>query len=517
MGCFKKGYLSGQCRLKSLLFLLIPLLSSSLLCQENLPEVQVSVSSKNNTINEVLDEITLQTGYYFTYSASLIPGKKKIRFQVSDLLLEETLDSLLQEPLLAYRVINRNIVIYERNVALPSPINELIDRLVLKGKVVDHSNGKPLPYATIALFGTSLGSITNQSGEFSFKIPGKLSDPMLVVSYMGYKIRFLPVRYPIENEMVIHLEKEVISLQEVIIRYSDPELLLKEAISRIPRNYLDDPSVMTAFYRESVRRNDHCMIYSEAVLDVSKGSYSNVSNGDQVRIRKARKITDVSSEDTVMLKLRSGIYTSLDLDVVKNRPDFLSDDFLKYYDLDFSDMMTYGDRLVYVISFHQKPNIHDLMFTGQIYLDQENLAILAADFEYNPEMIHREPGLFIISRSPKIHIRPILARYHVEYRPVKERYHVSQVRAEVEMKMRKRRQWIGARYKISLEMAITDVVPGERLRISAIDRVRHNTILSDQPFEFDPAFWGIYNTIEPEASLRESLERIEQSLHEINE
>ena len=47
-------------------------------------------------------------------------------------------------------------------------------------------------------------------------------------------------------------------------------------------------------------------------------------------------------------------------------------------------MMTYGDRLVYVIGFQQKSDIPDLMFTGSIYIDQENLAMLAADFEFNP-------------------------------------------------------------------------------------------------------------------------------------
>jgi len=43
-------------------------------------------------------------------------------------------------------------------------------------------------------------------------------------------------------------------------------------------------------------------------------------------------------------------------------------------------MMSYGDRLVYVISFRQKSHITDLLFKGQLYLDQETLAILAAEF-----------------------------------------------------------------------------------------------------------------------------------------
>ena len=497
--------------------IVILFVSITLAGQDSIPDVHVTLSAKNRTINQVLDEITLQTGYYFTYNAALISGKDKVRFQVTDMPLEEALDQLLRNPRFAYRVISRNIVIYQKNDKPPSPLVPEIDRSILKGRVVDGRSDKPLAYATIALYGTPLGSITNQTGGFSFKIPPDLADPMIMVSYLGYKNMFIPVSYPVDQEMTIRLEKETIPLQEVIIRFADPELLLREAMNRIPSNYLQDHSTMTAYYRESVKRNDRCMVYSEALLDVAKGPYTPLSSGDQVRIRKGRKITDLSTEDTVVIKLRSGIYTSLSLDVVKNRPNFLTEDFLDRYDLDFTDMMTYGDRLVYVISFQQKSHIADLMFRGRIYLDQEHLAIVAADFEFNPELIHKEPGLFLVSRSPRIRIRPILARYHVDYRVMEGIYHLSQVRALVEMKVRKRRQWIGARYRISIEMAITDVNPDQRLRINVADRVKPNTVLSDQPFEFDPLFWGIYNTIEPEATLMESLQRIEHNLQEINE
>jgi hypothetical protein len=287
-------------------------------------------------------------------------------------------------------------------------------------------------------------------------------------------------------------------------------------MNRIPDNYLDDHATMTAFYRESVKRNDHCMVYSEAVLDIAKAPYSATIISDEVRIRKGRKITDVNSEDTVMIKLRSGISTSLDLDVIKNRPDFLVPDFMDRYNLEFTDLIAYGERLVYVISFKQKSSIPELLFRGQLYLDQESLALLAADFEFNPDLIHKEPGLFLVSRSANIRIRPQKAHYHVDYREVQGRYHVSQVRAEVEMKIRRKRRWMGARYLISIEMAITDVIPGQRLRIDPSERVRPNVVLSDEPFKFDPLFWGIYNTIEPEASLMESIQRLEQNLQEMN-
>ncbi len=509
--------MSGQARLTFPLLLFLFCTFTPLLGQNNLPLITVSISARNESINQILDEITLQTGFYFTYNSALISGKQKVQFKVSDLLLKEALDSLLTDPHIDYRMIDKNIVIYKKNTTLPIPINEEINRSLLKGRVMDSRSGKPLPYATLALFGTSLGSITNQSGEFSFKIPTDLNDPMLVVSFMGYKNLLLPISYPLADAHEIRLEKDVISLQEVIIRFTDPVLLVAEAIRRIPENYLDDHSTMTAFYRESVKRNDHCMVYSEAVLDVAKGPYSTYAPNDQVRIQKRRKITDVTAEDTVMIKLRSGIFTSLSLDVIKNRPDFLTNDFFDRYDLEFTDLMTYGDRLVYVISFQQKSSIPELLFKGQLYLEQESLAILATDFEFNPDLIHQEPDLFLVSRTPKIHIRPIKAKYHVDYRAIGKKHYVSQVRGELELKVRKRRKWMGSRYTISIEMAITDLIPNQRLRINPAERVRPHIVLSDEPFQFDPLFWGIHNTIEPEASLLESISKLEKNRQEIEE
>jgi len=517
MGYIKRGYLSGRFRLAAPLFLLSLFLYHPLFCQDNIPEINVTVISKNRTINQVLDEITLQTGYRFTYNAGLITGKQKVQFMAEDMPLDLVLDSLFSNPRFAYRMIDRNIVIYQKNQSPPIPISVDIDRSLIKGRVLDSRSGKPLQYATIALYGTSLGSISNEDGEFSFKIPSELSDPVLAVSYMGYKRKLLSINYPVQQGIEVFMDRETIPLQEVIIRFADPEMLLREALNRIPENYLDDHATMTAFYRESVKRDEHYMIYSEAVLDVAKAPYTQNPATDQVRIRKARKIIDVTSEDTVLIKLRSGIYASLSMDVIKNRHDFLNDDFITRYNLEFTDLMTYGDRLVYVISFSQKSNIHDLLFLGELYLDYENLTILAADFEFNPQLIHKEPGLFLVSHSPKLRIRPTKAKYHADYRELNGKSYISQVRAEVELKVRKRRQWISSAYNISIEMAITDVIEGQRLRINASERVKPNTVLSDEPFQFDPSFWGIHNVIEPEASLLQSIQRLEHNLQEIEE
>ena len=124
--------MSGQSQRTFPLLLFLFCTLSTLFGQNTLPSIPVSISARNESINQILDEITLQTGYYFTYNSALISGKQKVQFKVNDMLLKDVLDSLLTDPRFDYRMIDRNIVIYKKNTILPIPINEEIDRSMLR-------------------------------------------------------------------------------------------------------------------------------------------------------------------------------------------------------------------------------------------------------------------------------------------------------------------------------------------------------------------------------------------------
>ena len=157
-----------------LLWLAIPLLfilmqfTPSIQGQDPLTTTEITLTGGENSIQQLLERISLQTGYLFTYDADLISGRKRVDFRVEGIPLKKALDSLFQNPRLGYQVIDRNIVIYQKNETAPAPLIEEIDRFMVQGTIVDGQSGKPLSYATIALFGTSQGSITNQEGQFSF-------------------------------------------------------------------------------------------------------------------------------------------------------------------------------------------------------------------------------------------------------------------------------------------------------------------------------------------------------------
>jgi len=499
------------------LFIFCLLIPTTIYAQEKIDQKRVSLNVKNKQLGQVLEDITLQTGLYFTYDASLIPTRDRISLQINNLDLGTVLDTLFRDPSLSYRIIDKNVVLYRKEEAPSEPDkpDSLINTLIVTGHISDLRSGRDLPYATIALVGSSIGTISNLNGEFKLKLPANSEEPILVFSFIGYKSVYLPVNTSNQDDLKIRMERDLISLQEVVIRLQDPIILLHEAVRRINQNYLDVPSSMTGFYRESVQRNNKYIIFSEAVLDIAKCSYNAPGGLDRSRIYKGRKITNVGIEDTVLLKISSGINSSLQLDIVKNIPDFLTGDFEDRYDFIFSDIVTFKNKLAYEISFRQKDNIDETLYTGRIYLDQYSLAIVAADFELDPERIGREQNMFVIKKSRHLHLRPITASYYVEYGEHEGRYYFSQARAEVKFRLRKKREWMSSQYSTLIELAITNVEPGRNNSIKPGDALKPRTVLSDEKFEYDPGFWGDYNTIVPEASLQEALRMIEKQLQEL--
>mgnify|MGYP006291982655 CR=1 FL=1 len=499
------------------LLLLVPLLQ--LTAQETIPQVTVSLRVAGKPLHEVLDDLSAKTGYYFTFDARLVDSRRAVTLELENRPLPHILDTLFRDTTLRYQLVTKNIVIYapatRQAYAKTHLPQDTIIRREVRGVVRDNRSGNPLPYATVALPGTHLGTITNQNGIFSMKLPTSMNQPVLVVSYMGYRNQYYPVNDSVRDHVTIEMDRNMISLQEVIIRYKDPVDVVADCVEQIPENYLDQPSGMVAYYRESVQRNKKVMFFSEAVVEINKSSYANPHSTERIKLLKGRKITDVSEEDTVLLKIRAGVNTALALDVIENPPDFLDMHFHERYKVGLVDVVSFKNKLVYVINFYPRDHAEEALFKGNLYIDQQSMALVAADFAYDPVKIGREQSRFVVKKSRRLHVRPVSAEYHMEYRESNGRYHLSQVQGEARFRVRKKRQWIGSTYAIQIEMAVTDVAPGKNVQVSLGEALRPNVVLSEEQFEYDPSFWGTYNTIAPETSLTEALQKIEKSMQEI--
>ncbi|KYG73117.1 carboxypeptidase-like regulatory domain-containing protein [Roseivirga echinicomitans] len=88
---------------------------------------------------------------------------------------------------------------------------------VLKGRIVEKESGNPISFCTVALVGTSIGSITDKDGFFEIKnLPNETLN--IVVSHIAYDNRILvydPKRLP--ESLIIKLDLAVVELDQVEI------------------------------------------------------------------------------------------------------------------------------------------------------------------------------------------------------------------------------------------------------------------------------------------------------------
>lgn len=81
------------------------------------------------------------------------------------------------------------------------------------GVVVDDADSAPVAYATVSAPGTSIGTTTNDKGEFKLSVPKKVES--LVVSMLGYTQQ--TVQLGARTDIIVSLVKETLDIDEVVV------------------------------------------------------------------------------------------------------------------------------------------------------------------------------------------------------------------------------------------------------------------------------------------------------------
>jgi len=384
----------------------------------------------------------------------------------------------------------------------------------IRGRVVDAESNQPLIFASIALQGTNVSTVSNLDGEFTLKVSeGEAGN--LEFSYLGYKNRVMSIDEMKTNGQrnVIELETAMIPIKEIIVKPLVPEEIIEKVIDRFEENYPAVPNDMTGFYRETIRKNRSYVSIGEAVVEVFKAPYQNDLRYDAVRIFKGRKSSDVDKMDTVLFKLQGGPTTTLYLDVVKNPETFLTREALSQYELELSSIVVIDDRTNYVINFYQKPYITTPLYQGRLFIDVETYAVAQAEFSFNLENKDIAASMFIRKKPMGMQVTPELTSYLVRYREMDGKWYFTHSRAEVKFKIDWKRKLFNTNYTTMSELAITDRTEEDVVKFTSKEKIRPSDVFTEEVTAFaDPDFWGDYNVIEPDQSIEAAIRKLSRKV-----
>lgn len=391
--------------------------------------------------------------------------------------------------------------------------NDQQDLVTVRGKVVDAETGTPLVFATVAVKESNVAIVTNIDGEFTLKILPPVAGKNLEVSFLGFKNKVVAIDNLKDGKNTIALEAAPIPIREIIVKPIDPYQVVSKAISSIGKNYENVPNLMTAFYRETIRKNRTYVSIGEAVVEIFKAPYHNDVRFDGARIYKGRKSSDVEKMDTVLFKLQGGPVTVLQLDVAKNTQDVLTHDAMKYYDYSLGGVIEIDGKPHYIIEFIQKPDVEMPLFMGSLYVEMETFAITEAEFGFNLSDKDAASEIFIRKKPLGMEVTPEIATYRTKYREQDGKWHFEYSRAEVRFKVNWKKKLFNTYYTTMSEIAVTDRTDQEVIKFAGKEKVRYTDVFSEKVTAFaDPDYWGDYNVIEPDQSIEAAIKRLSRKL-----
>ncbi|MGY8913837.1 MAG: carboxypeptidase-like regulatory domain-containing protein [Flavobacteriales bacterium] len=382
------------------------------------------------------------------------------------------------------------------------------------GEILDSDSKKPLVFATLTLEGTNISTVTNTEGTFSLKIPKGSAQGNISISFLGYKTKTVPLNELSPEKNEIMLDMASIELTEVNLTVpKSAEGLVRETLANKGVNYFNDPTIMTAFYRETIKKRRKNVSLSEAVVTIYKAPY-NAPKRDAIQLYKARKSTDYSKMDTVALKLEGGPFNTLYVDIMKY-PDYIfTNEDISKYSFSFDQSTRVNDRLIYVVNFEQHNNIYEQLYKGKLYIDSQNKILTSAIYSLNITDPDKAAKLFVRKKPANANVWPTDVAYRVDYREKDGKWYYGYSNVLLEFKINWDDRFFNSVYSMTAEMAITDwELNTEKANLKAREKMKSRIILSDEASGFsDPDFWGEYNIIEPEKSIESAIKKIQRQL-----
>ena len=182
--------------------------------------VNLELTLNSTTVGAVIQSISEQTGYEFSYDEALLNKKiSNVFVNLKNEHIEKVLKEVFKDTGISYKIVNNRVFLKDnsvkRNVRTEQVVNEVQQKeRRISGVIVDEE-GTSIIGANITLEGnSSVGTVTDANGRFV--LSNISAGATLLVSYIGY----LEQRIRVEDGKVsyqVTLHEDTQKLDEVIV------------------------------------------------------------------------------------------------------------------------------------------------------------------------------------------------------------------------------------------------------------------------------------------------------------
>ncbi|MDR0937785.1 MAG: carboxypeptidase-like regulatory domain-containing protein [Mediterranea sp.] len=386
--------------------------------------------------------------------------------------------------------------------------------VTVEGVVRDDDSNRRLENVNVSVRGTHIGTVTNAEGAFVLKMSEAEARAGLDVSHIGYFNRHVALTGKFPIKLNIRVKPYANLLKEVMVYGADNARgLVEKALEKVPLNYSDTREMLTAFYRETVRKRNRYISVSEAVMDILKTPYDRRSvAADKVWILKGRRLLSQRAADTLSVKVMGGPNVALYLDVVKNDNALLTPDELDYYEFSMAPAEMVADRPQYVVEFRPRVLLLYALFRGKIFIDASNLAFTRVEMSLDMSDRSKATSAMLQKKPFGLRFRPQEFSFLVTYKQVGDRTYLNYVRNTIRFRCDWKRRLFATGYTVVTEMVVTDraeATPGNTPDTKPFGK--RQVFYDKVSLYADPDFWGAYNIIEPTESLEHAAGKLRRA------
>ena len=217
--------------------------------------------------------------------------------------------------------------------------------VTITGKIVNHATCEPISYATLSHAAKGINTMSNDKGEFIFKIPVTGKTDSILISHVGYQPIIFLADAADTVYLLFKLQENISELPDVTVKAINAPDLVKQAIAKIPLNYPATPYLLTGFYRLTGRKEKNIVHMSEAVFDIFNNNYA--LKKKQVKLIKSRFDKDLTAfNGNNSFNFGSSPQDILDYDIVSNvnESDLLNSKELKDYHFTYKGKVIIMDQ-----------------------------------------------------------------------------------------------------------------------------------------------------------------------------
>lgn len=187
------------------LFLCLMLLSVNVFAGNK--NTRITVNFQDTSLDQIIKEIGHQASLSVVYNVSDIETNEKYNLVSNNEEVSSVVERLLKNTSVGYKIHDNHLVLTKNTQGVAqSTVNYTV-----KGNIVD-GNGEALIGVSIAIKGTTNGTISDFDGNFSIEVP---AGKELVISYIGYASQSYVIKR--DQTLPIVLKEDSELLEEVVV------------------------------------------------------------------------------------------------------------------------------------------------------------------------------------------------------------------------------------------------------------------------------------------------------------